>query len=117
MSNRTRTVESGVQQEHKALGVGDGRHHDGGTIVHVGLQDGAEGLDTRRLTLAEIAFLGSYTYAPGDLRAALDTLTRGALGPLDWLERRSLADGARAFEDIDTGSAPPKIVLLPEPRS
>lgn len=88
----------------------------GGTIVHVGLQDGAEGLDTRRLTLSEIAFLGSYTYAPADLRAALDTLTRGALGSLDWLERRSLADGARAFEDIDTGNAPPKIVLLPELR-
>ena len=85
----------------------------GGTIVHVGLQDGGDGLDTRRLTLAEIAFLGSYTYTPPDLHAALDLLTRGALGPLDWVERRALADGARAFEDIDAGRAAPKIVLQP----
>jgi len=85
----------------------------GGVIVHVGLQDNEPGLDTRRLTLAEIAFLGSYTYAPPDLQAALDLLTRGALGSLDWVERRALAEGARAFEDIDAGRASPKIVLLP----
>ena len=85
----------------------------GGAIVHVGLQDGEAGLDTRRLTLAEIAFLGSYTYVPSDLHAALDLLTRGALGPLDWVERRPLADGAAAFEDIDAGHAAPKIVLEP----
>jgi len=85
----------------------------GGAIVHVGLQDGEAGLDTRRLTLAEIAFLGSYTYAPPDLHAALGLLTRGALGSLDWIERRPLADGAAAFEDIDAGRAAPKIVLQP----
>lgn len=86
----------------------------GGAIVHVGLQDNTEGLDTRRLTLAEIAFLGSYTYTSADLSAALDILTRGAIGSLDWVEQRALADGARAFEDIDAGrAASPKIVLLP----
>ena len=86
----------------------------GGTVAHVGLQDGREGLDTRRLTLAEIAFLGSYTYAPADLAEALAILTRGGLGSLEWVERRPLAEGARAFEDIDAGrAAAPKIVLLP----
>ena len=32
----------------------------GGAIVHIGLQDNDPGLDTRRLTLQEIAFIGTY---------------------------------------------------------
>ena len=86
----------------------------GGVISHVGLQDNEPGLDTRRLTLDEITFLGNYTYSVIDLRAAIDLLYSGALGSLDWVESRALADGALAFRQIHEGSAAsPKIVLKP----
>jgi L-iditol 2-dehydrogenase len=86
----------------------------GGVISHVGLQDNEPGLDTRRMTLEEITFLGNYTYSAVDLRAAIHALYRGALGPLDWVETRPLSDGAAAFRDIHEGkAAAPKIVLRP----
>lgn len=86
----------------------------GGVISHVGLQDNEPGLDTRRMTLEEITLLGNYTYSPVDLRAAIQALHRGALGPLDWVETRHLSEGAAAFRDIHEGrAAAPKIVLRP----
>src|SRR5210317_1172252 len=48
----------------------------GGVISHVGLQDNEPGLDTRRMTLEEITFLGNYTYSAVDLRAAIHALYR-----------------------------------------
>lgn len=86
----------------------------GGIISHVGLQDNEAGLDTRRMTLEEITFLGNYTYSVLDLRAAIDLLYSGALGSLDWVETRSLSEGAAAFREIHEGkAASPKIVLTP----
>ena len=86
----------------------------GGVISHVGLQDNEPGLDTRRMTLDEITFLGNYTYSAVDLRAAIQALYTGALGPLDWVETRALSEGAAAFRDIHEGkAAAPKIVLRP----
>jgi len=86
----------------------------GGVISHVGLQDNEPGLDTRRITLEEITFLGNYTYSAVDLRAAIQALHSGALGPLDWVEARPLSDGAAAFRAIHEGkAASPKIVLRP----
>ncbi len=86
----------------------------GGVISHVGLQDNEPGLDTRRITLEEISFLGNYTYTAVDLRAAIQALYSGALGPLDWVETRRLSDGAAAFREIHEGkAAAPKIVLRP----
>jgi len=86
----------------------------GGVISHVGLMDNEPGLDPRRLTLDEIAFLGNYTYSVIDLRAAIELLYCGALGALDWVESRALADGAQAFRDIHEGkAAAAKIVLMP----
>ena len=86
----------------------------GGVIIHVGLQDNEAGLDTRRLTLQEITFIGTYTYTQVDMRAALDALHRGAFGNLEWLEQRPLSEGASAFDDLLNGrSAAPKIVLRP----
>lgn len=84
----------------------------GGVLVHIGLQDARGGLDVRRMTLAEITFIGSYTYSPEDLRAAADALHAGDLGDLSWIEERPLCDGAAAFSDLaagQTGAA--KIVL------
>ncbi len=86
----------------------------GGVISHVGLQDNEPGLDIRRITLEEISFLGNYTYTAVDLRAAIQALYSGALGPLDWVETRLLSDGAAAFREIHEGkAAAPKIVLRP----
>ena len=83
----------------------------GGTIIHIGLQDNDEGLDTRRLTLQEIAFFGSYCYRHSDFLDALKMLESGAVSGAGWAEIRSLDDGAAAFEDIHNGMAPPKIIL------
>ena len=86
----------------------------GGVISHVGLLDNEPGLDARRITLEEITFLGNYTYSVLDLRAAIDLLYRGSLGSLDWVENRSLMEGAEAFREIHLGeAASPKIVLNP----
>lgn len=86
----------------------------GGVISHIGLQDNEPGLDTRRLTLQEISFIGNYTYNLSDLQASLDLIHSGGLGSLDWVETRPLSEGATAFEDIHHARTPsPKIVLLP----
>ena len=86
----------------------------GGVIMHVGLQDWASEIDMRKLTLAEITLLGTYTYTTADLRATVDALHRGVFGGLAWVEERPLAEGPQAFVDLDQGqSASAKIVLRP----
>lgn len=86
----------------------------GGTIVHVGLLPGDDGLDLRRITLQEITLTGSYCYTPTDFAATLAAMGRGDLGALDWMETRPLADGPAAFADLDAGRvSAPKVVLLP----
>ena len=86
----------------------------GGVVMHVGLQDWASEIDMRRLTLAEIALLGTYTYTTADLRATVDALARGVFGDMAWVEQRPLAEGQRAFADLHEGrSAAAKIVLRP----
>lgn len=86
----------------------------GGVIMHIGLQDWASEVDMRKLTLAEITLLGTYTYTTADLRATVDALHRGVFGRLDWVEERPLSGGAQAFVDLDQGrSASAKIVLRP----
>lgn len=86
----------------------------GGVVMHVGLQDWASEIDMRKLTLAEITLLGTYTYTTADLRATVAALHRGLFGPLDWVEERTLAQGPQAFVDLDQGkSASAKIVLKP----
>jgi 2-desacetyl-2-hydroxyethyl bacteriochlorophyllide A dehydrogenase len=86
----------------------------GGVIMHVGLQDWASEIDMRKLTLAEITLLGTYTYTTGDLRATVDALHRGVFGDLAWVEERVLSDGPQAFIDLDSGkTASAKIILRP----
>jgi alcohol dehydrogenase len=86
----------------------------GGVIMHIGLQDWASEIDMRKLTLAEITLLGTYTYTTADLRATVDALHRGVFGDLSWVEERTLAQGPQAFVDLDQGqSASAKIVLRP----
>jgi alcohol dehydrogenase len=84
----------------------------GGVIMHVGLQDWASEVDMRKLTLAEITLLGTYTYTTADLRATVAALHEGQFGDLSWVEERPLEEGPQAFVDLDRGaSASPKIVL------
>lgn len=84
----------------------------GGVVVHVGLGDWASEIDMRKLTLAEVTLAGVYTYSTADLRAAAAALHEGAFGDLAWVEERPLADGARAFEDLDQGRTPAAKILL-----
>ena len=83
----------------------------GGVIVHLGLQDSVEGLDTRRITLQEITFQGAYCYRPRDFAEALELLGDGRVNGAGWAETRGLDEGAGAFVDIHEGRAPPKIIL------
>ena len=86
----------------------------GGVIMHVGLQDWASEIDMRKLTLAEITLIGTYTYSTADLRATVARAARGAFGDLAWVEERPLADGPAAFRDLHEGrTAAAKIVLRP----
>lgn len=86
----------------------------GGVIMHIGLQDWASEIDMRKLTLAEITLLGTYTYSTADMRATVAALYGGVFGDLSWVEERPLSQGAEAFADLDQGrSAAAKIVLRP----
>jgi 2-desacetyl-2-hydroxyethyl bacteriochlorophyllide A dehydrogenase len=86
----------------------------GGVVMHIGLLDGASEIDMRKLTLAEIALIGTYTYAAADLRAAVAALHAREFGDLAWVEERPLAEGPAAFADLDEGRvAAAKIVLRP----
>ena len=86
----------------------------GGVVLHIGLQDWASEIDMRKLTLADISLLGTYTYSTADLRAAARALHEGAFGALGWVEERALSEGPRAFEDLHHGrTAAAKILLRP----
>ena len=86
----------------------------GGVVMHIGLMDWASEIDMRKLTLAEITLIGTYTYTTADLRATVRALSAGVFGDLAWVEERPLADGARAFADLDAGrTAAAKVVLRP----
>lgn len=87
----------------------------GGVILHIGLGQNDGGLDVRRMTLQEIAFIGTYTYTAQDFRDTAQAMFDGRLGPLDWAEIRHLADGPSAFDDIRQGRVvAPKIILQPD---
>lgn len=86
----------------------------GGVVMHIGLQDWSTEIDMRRLTLAEITLLGTYTYTTADLRATVAAIHEGAFGDLGWVDVRPLSDGAQAFKDLDQGKAgSAKVILVP----
>jgi 2-desacetyl-2-hydroxyethyl bacteriochlorophyllide A dehydrogenase len=86
----------------------------GGVVMHIGLQDWASEIDMRKLTLAEITLMGTYTYTTADLRATVKLLYEGAFGDLSWVLTMPLESGAQAFTDLDGGRlAAAKVVLLP----
>lgn len=84
----------------------------GGAIVHIGLGSPAGGIDARRATLQEIAFVGSYTYTAQDFRDTAAALFAGRLGAADWHETRALHEGPEAFRALAAGLVDaPKILL------
>ena len=86
----------------------------GAVVMHIGLQDWASEIDMRKLTLAELTLLGTYTYTMADMRATVAALDAGSFGELEWVQTRSLADGPQAFDDLSAGRvAAAKVVLLP----
>ena len=86
----------------------------GGVITHIGLGEDLGGIDVRRITLQEVSFIGTYTYTAQDFKDTAKAIFDGRLGPLDWVERRPLSEGSRAFSEIREGKvASPKIVLSP----
>lgn len=87
----------------------------GGVIVHIGLGSAEGGLDIRRMTLQEIAFIGTYTYTAHDFRETAAAMFDGRLGALDWTKSWPLGDGQAAFEAIRSNQvAAPKIILKPD---
>ena len=86
----------------------------GAVIAHIGLGEATGGLDPRYMTLQEVTFIGTYTYTPEDFHETAKALFAGELGALEWVDRRKLAEGAVAFDDLLKGASPaPKIVLIP----
>ena len=86
----------------------------GGVVMHVGLQDWASEIDMRKLTLAEITLLGTYTYSTIDLQVTVQFLHDGVFGDLAWVEKRGLDDGPKAFADLHSGkTAAAKVLLKP----
>lgn len=87
----------------------------GGIISHVGLQDSKEGIDSRKITLQEVTFLGNYCYTTADMKASIDMLYQNRLGDLSWIDVRPMSAGAEAFSDLHNGLVgAAKIVLQPD---
>ncbi len=83
----------------------------GGLIIHIGLQDSEPGLDTRRLTLQEISFIGTYCYTNADFAEAIRLLESAEISGAGWCDIRPLDEGAESFQDIHNGVAAPKLIL------
>jgi len=60
----------------------------GGVIAHTGLGKAGGGLDIQRMTLQEITFIGTYTFAPEGFLATAQAVFQSRLGPLDRIETR-----------------------------
>ena len=86
----------------------------GGAIVHIGALPKAEALHLGRIVRHGAARVGADAPSAEDFRAALAALAAGALGSLDWVEERPLAEGWRAFRDLHAGRVgEARVVLRP----
>jgi threonine dehydrogenase-like Zn-dependent dehydrogenase len=68
--------------------------------MHIGLQDWASEIDMRKLTLAEITLLGTYTYTMADLRATVARWTAACSATCRGSSAAPLADGAAGLPDL-----------------
>lgn len=84
-----------------------------GMLMHAGLQDWATEVDMRKITLAELTVLGTFSYSYADMLATVAALQDNVFGDLAWVEYHSLEDGAEAFRILDQQKTPAaKIILL-----
>lgn len=87
----------------------------GGVIIHAGLTHAVGSINFKKLTIQEITVVGTYCYTNKDFKDSIEILTNNRLGSLNWIEYRSLKDGANAFKEIHDGTCvAPKIILIPE---
>ena len=85
-----------------------------GVLMHMGLQDWGSEVDMRKITLAELIVLGTYTYSYADMQATVQALHDNVFGELGWVEYRPLAEGPQAFTALaQQKTAAAKIVLQP----
>ena len=86
----------------------------GSVIIHAGLTNSHGAFDSRKITLQEISFIGTYCYTARDFQNTINFLSDGLIGDLNWIEYRQLKNGAEAFKQIHNGTcAAPKIILIP----
>ena len=86
----------------------------GGVVMHIGLGSASGEMDVRKMTLAEVTFIGTYTYTALDFRVAAKKIESGEIGSLNWVDERTLSEGSRSFQELVQGEvASPKIVLRP----
>ena len=86
----------------------------GGVIVHIGLGDSDSGFEPRKITLAQITVVGSYTYTHDEFIEIVDIMSRGGLGKLNWYKNYALSNGQSAFRQLLNGQADAiKIILNP----
>ena len=87
----------------------------GGVIIHAGLTHAVGSINFKKLTIQEITVVGTYCYTNKDFKDSIEMLTNNRLGSLNWIEYRSLKDGANAFKEIHNGTCvAPKIILIPD---
>ncbi len=86
----------------------------GGVVVHIGLGDSEPGFDPRKITLAQVTVVGSYTYTHDEFVEVVDIMSKGGFGRLDWYKNYTLSDGPLAFKQLLEGQADAiKIILNP----
>ncbi len=86
----------------------------GGVLMHIGLQDWGTEVDMRKITLAELVVLGTYTYTYADMEHTVAALHNNVFGDLDWVEYRPLDQGPEAFKVLaEHKTQAAKIVLMP----
>ena len=86
----------------------------GSVIIHAGLTNSDGTFDSRKITLQEISFIGTYCYTTRDFQNTINFLSDGLIGDLNWIEYRELKNGSEAFKQIHNGTcAAPKIILIP----
>lgn len=85
----------------------------GGRICEVGLGSASGRLDYFTVLEKEATITGSYAWTDEDFGRALALLAEGRLQSDGWISRIPLAQGQRAFEELDDGAGRFKIVLDP----
>ncbi len=102
-------VGSGITRKNAMSGISSG-----GLVVHIGLGDSEHGFDSRKMTLAQITVVGSYTYTHDEFVEVVDIMSKGGFGKLDWYKNYALSDGPFAFKQLLDGQADAiKIILNP----